>query len=62
MYAVLTSHYENWYSNQPEENHNDVHTTSSSISVCGIILKELDTIEVTTGKLGTQKINRNFNM
>ena len=45
------SHYEDWYSNQPEEPHNDVHTTSSIISVCAwIIIKELGTIEVTTGK------------
>ena len=52
------SHYEDWYSNQPEETHNDVHTTSSSILVCAwIVLKEPGTIEVTTGKLGTKEIN-----
>ena len=53
--VYLNRHWE--YSYQPEEPHNDVLTTSSSILVCAwIFLKELDTIEITTGELGTKEI------
>jgi hypothetical protein len=49
-------HYDHWYSDQPEEAHNDVHTTSSSPLIGVITLKELGTIEVTTGE--RKKINQ----
>jgi hypothetical protein len=42
--------YEHWYSNQPEEPHNDVHATSSILLIAAWIVKELGTIEVTTGE------------
>ena len=55
-------HYEDWYSDQPEEPHDDEHTTSSSILACAWILqKELGTIEITTGKLETKKKKNEIN-
>ena len=43
-------HYEYWHSDQPEEPHDDVHTTSSVPLLSAVILEELGTIEVATGK------------
>ena len=43
-------HHEDWYSHQPEEPHNDEHTTSSIPLISVVPLKELCTTEVTTGK------------
>ena len=42
--------YEDWYSNQPEEPHDDVHTTSSILLLSPVTLEELGTTEVTTGE------------
>ena len=39
-----SGHYEDWHSDQPEEPHNDEHTTSSTLVCAWIVLKELGTI------------------
>ena len=41
-------HYEDWYSDEPEEPHDDVHTPSSILLLSPPILEELGTIEVST--------------
>ena len=54
----LSHHYDDHnnyrYGNQPQESHDNVHTTSGSPSISYRygILKELGTIEVTTGEKG----------
>ena len=43
-------HYDDWYSDEPEEPHDDVHTTSNILLLSPPILEELGTIEVATGE------------
>ena len=38
-------HYEDWYSDQPEDPHDDVHTTSSILLLSPVTLEELGTID-----------------